>query len=182
MRRSTTRKLIVTLVFVAVAGCSKGPYRDLESRFRAKASFSSRPIAQKTIILVSPKHRGAFAYKNVVAIRLSSTGIEIRPTLGFMQTVQVPIGEIRGCSMKCFGGSTWDAVVLVGQPPTEIGIPNATELINWCWQNRVPMVTTKVHDDWLYKHMPLPDRAAFAAQFSSRARFDEQTRRTCMGY
>ena len=61
-------------------------------------------------------------------------------------------------------------------------IPSSTELLDWCWANKRPMFPAKVRRDWQYNGAALPQPGAFEEQLSSRDRYDEQKKQSCLGY
>ena len=171
---------------IATIGCGlapgSGPYGDLVSTFGSGPKLSSKPIPSRTIVLVSPHHRGAFNYRDIVDIRLSSKVIEFDPSFPMMRRVQIPIDKITGCSMTCFGSSNWDADLLIAETGTEISIEKSKEIFDWCWEHRIPMVSAKDENAWMYSHAKLPDKSSYAKQLSSYEEWEHQRKQACCGY
>jgi hypothetical protein len=173
---------VLLVLSAAVLGCTEGPYRDLTEAYRVETPSTVPPIKSQTVVFVSPKHRGAFNLQNVVDIRLSDTFLEIDPSIPTMSTVRIPTTEIFGCSKTCFGEGRWDVDVLVPRTQTEISIPQAQEVVEWCWANRLPMISAEHRRNWLYNGAGFPSRADYEGQLASRERFDTQARQSCLGY
>ena len=57
----------------------------------------------------------------------------------------------------------------------------AEEIIDWCWDERVPILPTGAETSWLYENGHLPDPRTMESQFSSRATFDQAVRQACLG-
>jgi len=134
------------------------------------------------MILFSPNHHGAYNYKNMISIGLDSQGITIKPAWPFMKEVQIPMSAIEGCSKTCFDRSRWDVDVLVAKPPVEVSFTNTPEVIEWCWANKLRVVSTSERTEWMYKSKPLLSKKHEADQIRTRVAYDEALRRACLGY
>lgn len=55
-------------------------------------------------------------------------------------------------------------------------------MVQWCWDNSIPMASGKEKRDWLYDKKSLPSRKSYEEQLSSREVYDKQVERSCMGY
>ncbi len=177
---------VVAIVVVALTGC-RGPYADLEENFSApsRQSASSPSIPINRIVLLSQKHKGAYSFGRVFEVRLLSTTIELTPVFPFslaMGVVSVPTESVGGCSRTCFGNGNWEANLIVPTASAQIDLPKSKETIDWCWANKIPMLSAKERDAWLYSSTLLPSRASFTEQLSSREKFDQQGEQSCLGY
>jgi hypothetical protein len=85
------------VIAAGVAGCSTGPYDDVETRF----------------------------------------------------ALQIPRRAVTFCSETCFGSSRWDANLLLAEAEVEISIPNSKEVIDWCWQPRIPIGSAEARRKWI---------------------------------
>jgi len=179
------RNLLTILAIICFVNCDavgSGPYKDLEVAFKANTPLESHPINPRTILLVSNKHKGAYTYRDMVDIRLSSDVIEFAPSFPTMERVQISASSVSGCGETCFGTADWYADILIGSTGAEISIPKSQELIDWCWNNRLPIIPEKDRSDWLYKHAQLPDKATYSEQFSSRKEYDYLVKQSCLGF
>lgn len=179
------RYILAVLAVVSLLNCGalgSGPYNDLEVSFKATKPLESDPIQARTILLVSNKHKGAYTYRDVVDIRLSSNTIEFAPSFPTMERVQISAEAVSGCGETCFGTSDWYADILIASTGTEISIPKSKELIDWCWNNRLPIIPEKDRSEWLYKHASLPDKTTYSSQFSSRKEYDHLVKQSCLGF
>jgi len=185
---------ILSGIFIAasLAACSGG-YGDLEQSFSvAKPAASTpsalapeKPIAVEKVILVSTKGGGADNFNNVLAIKLTANAVEIEPKLPlslWMNNLSIPAEAISGCSKTCFGTGVWDADILVERTGVELSFPSSDQIVEWCWANKIPMIPAKARRQWLYANASLPSRSEFSEQLSSRERFDQQARQSCLGY
>jgi hypothetical protein len=123
--------------------------------------------------------------RETMTIRLAPDGIEIEPTgvlaIG-MKRLQIPRSAVTLCSQTCFGPSRWDAHLLLAEPEIEISIPNSKEVIDWCWEQRVPIASGEARRNWMHNKVALPSPATLAHQFSSREVFDRAAKQACLGY
>jgi hypothetical protein len=164
---------------ILAVGCSRGPYADLERAFEAEKQKAAKSVRVAAVVLVSPRHKGADNYKNMMDVSLSDAGIAISPKSPFMKPVLIPVSAIVGCSKKCFGESQWDADIMIGSPPVEVSFESSVEMIEWCWKNRVPVISTQHRQDWMYRGKPLVQSRE---HLMSRGRYDEALRQRCLGY
>lgn len=179
------RNILKVLPIIFLLNCGafgSGPYNDLELAFKAGKPLEVDPIKARSISLVSNKHKGAYTYRDIVDIRLSSDVIEIAPSFPTMDRVQIPAAAVSGCGETCFGTSNWHVDILIERTGTEISIPKSRELIEWCWNNRLPIIPEKDRSDWLYKRTALPDKVSYSNQFSSREKYDQLLKQSCLGF
>jgi hypothetical protein len=104
--------------------------------------LTGAPIASRTVVLDGPEFVGATNYRDVVSIGLARGTIEIsgRGIAGMMLTpLRIPRADVRFCGKTCFGPSNWDADVMRERPAVKIRFRNAQEVIDWCWEERVPI-------------------------------------------
>ena len=167
------------LIVITLMGCD-GPYNDLEKDYPAKLNIEGKSIKSRTIVLTSRHHKGAYALRDVVSVRLSPEHIEMDVDLPRYKKVQIPIDSISGCGKSCFGSKIWDADILLGTKGIEISFKESSEIIEWCWETGLPMITGKDTRDWLYNGGVLPSREGY--QQVDREGYARQTRRRCQGY
>lgn len=175
-------RYVLWLTFVGLVSCGRSPYDDLEDAFRAPTRLRSKPIASRTMVLVSRRHRGAFNYRNNVNIRVSRDAVEIAPSLPWLDPITVPASSVTACSASSFGGADWDADLLIASVETEVSIHASSEIVGWCWQNRIPAASGEERRGWLYRGGSLPSRGAPRTGLSSRAAYDERIRQARLGY
>lgn len=164
---------------------SGGPYSELEVTFLARQPASAPSVSVDHVVMTSTKKTGAYSYSGVLAIKLLPGVLEIDPKFPFsagMKDVAIRTDQVAGCSKTCFGPEVWDANVLISTTGTEISFRNSQEIIDWCWTNKIPMISAKDKRQWLYSGANLPDRTQFSEQLSSRELYDQQSRQSCMGY
>jgi hypothetical protein len=178
---SHAKRLAAVLAAVALTACSSS-YSDLEKAFPATGESGAPALETKTITITSQNRRGAETYEGLVTIRLLDSGMELRNAAPFSDAVKIPMAEIAGCSMTCFGTSDQHVDVLVPKTGSDIMIPRSDALLEWCWTNRKPMFSSKSQREWMYKGIPLPKVEAMGAQPGSRAEYDEQTKQSCLGF
>ncbi|WP_143171825.1 hypothetical protein [Rhizobacter sp. OV335] len=179
-----TQSLAVALATTLVSACS-GPYADLEGSFKASQPASAPAVSVEQVVLVSTHEVGAHRYDDVLAVKLLPTAIAIEPSFPWsigMSPVSIAVDEVAGCSRSCFGDGVWDAELLVARTGTQISLRNSKELIEWCWSNRIPMISGNDRRQWLYKGASLPDRSEFSEQLASRKNYDAQAKQSCLGY
>jgi len=178
-------RFLIFALLPLLASC-EGPYIDLQSAFPSAAAASAPSLPPARLLLVSNKHKGAFTYgEGMVTVKLLPTGIEMIPAFPFSLAVSaifIPSARIDGCSRTCFGDGVWDANLLVAATGTEISLPRSQEVVEWCWDRKIPMIPAGDRRAWLYSGAKLPDRSKFSEQLASRQKFDYQARQSCLGF
>lgn len=172
---------VAMLSVLSLAACSPS-YKDLEKAFPSTTRSTSPPLKTRTIVLTSQKHRGAESYNDLVTIRLSSSSIELDNAAPFRSPVSVPVDEVTGCSMTCFGWEDQHVDLLIAKTGTDLMIPRSDALLEWCWSTRRPMVPGKSLREWQYQNVPLPGPEAYHEQLQSREAYDAQAKQSCLGY
>jgi hypothetical protein len=181
---SGVRALILATAVTLTTACH-GPYDDLEKSFKASQSTSASPVPVDRVVLTSNRYRGAYSYDKALTVQLSSSTVELKPAFPFsvaMKDIAIPADAISGCSKTCFGDGVWDADFLLSSAGTEISFRSSRQVVDWCWANKIPMISGKDRRQWLYSGASLPDRSKFSEQLSSRESYDKQAKMSCLGY
>ena len=171
---------IAGVMFLMLSG--DGPYRDLEVTFPAVTGADSGLVVSDRVVFASTKHRGSYNYDGV-RVTLSDDFVELNPQFPLnagLQRVQIPEAAIAGCSKTC--GGWWTADLLIESTGTEISLEESQSVLDWCWNNRIPMISGADRREWLYNGASLPGRESFAAQLGSREQYDRQATLACQGY
>lgn len=173
--------LLIAMSFIIV-GCGES-YSRLEKDFPEKVTAKGNPIASNTIVLLSNKDVGAFSLNEIVSIYLNSNSIIMHVDFPFSlihKPVSIPSNAIAGCEKTCFGKDNWQANILLAEQGISIGYKNAQEVIDWCWENHLPMITRKDSSPWLYSNGELPKRDGY--EQVSRQKYAKQAEMRCRGY
>lgn len=164
---------------------SSAEYRDLERTYGGKPAWSSPAQTSLQVGLSSNRRRASSStFNSTLEMRLTTEGIQLQPgrnAIG-MDIVTIPTTAVEACSMSCFGKLARSVNLLLPESGIQVDLLNSPEVINWCWQNRIPMATSAARRAWLYEGVSLPDKKSYAQQLSSRPAYDDQARQSCMGY
>jgi hypothetical protein len=173
-------KVTLLIVFL-LSGCSKS-YSDLESAFEVEKLTVSPSLEAHTITITSLQHKGAESYYDIATIYTHPNSIDIKIDAPFTKPISIPSNEIAGCSMTCFGTDDQHVDLLIPKTGSDVMIPSSKKLLDWCWDNKRPMLPSSARRDWQYNGIPLPSPKNFQAQLESRELFDKQTVQSCLGY
>jgi hypothetical protein len=165
---------------------SSAEYKELEQAFGGQSAWSSTAKPALQISLESNRHRPmSFSnFNSTLLLRLTDSGIQLQPaanTTG-MSVVTIPTSAVEACSMSCFNRQTRTTELLLTGAGIQLGVLNAPEVNDWCWNQHIPMATSASMSSWLYKGTPLPAKDSYTAQFESRAAYDHQASQSCVGY
>jgi len=176
------RPALIILFIVAGVACG-GSYDDLEKAFPAKSELKPRMVASRTIVLTGKYHSGAENLRGVANVGLTSGFVEIgadKPFALMYSKIQIPVDAITGCSKTCFGPSKWDADLLLNDVGIDIGIENSQDVLDWCWDNGLPLISSSARRAWMYEGKGLPSKTGYVRV--SKDEYTSQTRSACMGY
>lgn len=165
---------------------SSAEYKELEQAFGGQPAWPSVAKVALQVSLESNRHRPmSFSHFNsTLSLRLADSGIQLQPTANTagMGVVTIPTSAVEACSMSCFSRQARTTELLLTGQGIQLGVLNAPEVIDWCWNKHIPMATSAAMDSWLYKGTPLPAKDTYTTQFESRAAYDHQAHQSCMGY
>lgn len=102
------------------------------------------------------------------------------PTSAASFAFEVPANAIHSCS--CQRGDVTAFVLILDEAATQILVADAYELVEWCWLNELPMLTSNARRDWLYNGATLPGKEELAESMVSREAYDEIAEQACLGY
>ena len=174
--------ILFILLLSFLSGCAD-IYGDLETAYsNNEPPENSVKLENKTFSVSSKNRKGIETYRNIASISISSRGIALDPGVLFINSVFIPIEDIAGCAMTCFGTDDQRVDFLIPKTGTDLMVKSSEELLSWCWKNKKPMFSGKSKRAWLYKNEPLPPSSDFEEQFISREIFDKQKQRSCLGY
>ncbi|PRC92749.1 hypothetical protein [Solimicrobium silvestre] len=165
-------------------GAKQDPYGDLETAFKSTNYLQTKAISPTSVGFTSPDRKYS-KYKGTMDIRLSADAMELDPTFPSSisnKKIVVPMNRIAACSRTCSGDNTWSADILIDNPATEIAVTQSQEVLEWCWDNHIPMVSGKDRRAFVYTRTPVPERSRYTEQLSSKAIYMEQGRQSCLGY
>lgn len=174
--------IALIIVLVSCAPIVYGPiYTDLVNVYGDDGDLGSANIKAGTFSVTSNKHRGIEAFHGTVRVRASIGNLEIEPSRG-TKKVKIPAADIHFCAMTCFGVDDPWVDFLVPKTGSNISIKGRSELLDWCWNNRKPIVPGDAAGSWMYSGGELPSPQKFSNQLSDRKLFDEKAQRSCLGY
>lgn len=175
------KRIAAVLTALALTGCTES-YSDLESAFGVEKLQEAPRLNARTIVLTSQRHGGAESYRNIATIYVSDHSIGIEVAVPFTKSISIPVEEVAGCGMTCFGTDDQHVDLLIPKAGVDLMIARSEELLDWCWKNKRPMFPSSVRREWQYKLVTLPPASKYSEQLASRDLFDKQTKQSCLGY
>ena len=165
-----------------LSGCSD-IYQDIETAYgKNKDPKSSVNLETKTFSVSSKHRKGIETYRGIASISISSKGVALDAGAPFTDSVFIPIEDVAGCAMTCFGTDDQHVDLLIPKTGTDLMVQSSEALLSWCWKNKKPLFSGKSKRAWLYKNEQLPSSSDFEEQFNSREIFDKQKVQSCLGY
>ena len=120
-----------------------------------------------------------------VQISLSDEGLHIipkDPVQAKDQSIKIDNKFIHSCSARCFGKNIpWDAIFVISEPAYTLEVKDGVEFIEWCWKNRIPVLSRKHRSAWYYESTPLPVLDD-ESQFTSLEEYKKRINKVCAGY
>jgi hypothetical protein len=172
-------KFLVLLLSLLSFGCSKS-VSSLEETFGTDHPGTGTAAPVRSVSITGQTKRDFTVFETGSKLSLNAKTAIIE--LPGVKPLMIPTSKIAGCTMVCFGGAKWDVDLLIPATGSSIAFEHSKDLYEWCWNNRLPMVSGEASRNWLYLKTPLPDRESFASVVASRAAYDKQAKRACNGY
>ena len=177
---SRLRSVLLILIAAGLVGCS-GSYEDLEGAFGVEDGVTGDGVGMVEIVLVSTTHRGAYTLHPDVI--LTDSTVEIRPRFPlslFHRDLSLPASAISGCSMTCFGMDDKNADLLFEDQGVKVSFGAAPEMVDWCWQEGLPMLSGESVRGWQYSGRALPAKAEYSQV--DKEEYEQQANSACTGY
>ena len=76
--------------------------------------------------------------------------------------------------------NNWHSDLLIGQEGIEISFVKSNQIIEWCWENKLPVISGKVKRSWMYKKNKLPSKDGY--EQVSKEKYYSQMKSACNGY
>lgn len=175
--------LLAPLAFAALLPACNDPYNDLEASFKTEHTTSVAGTHVTNVRLTSTS-KPSEVIKEGLSITLLPASIEIDPEFPYtvaLKPLAIRADQIAGCSMTCSGDGSY-ADLLISSTGTEISFRKMAAVIDWCWDNKIPIISSKDRREWLYAAGTLPNRSKFLEQLSSRGLYLYQAQQSCLGY
>jgi len=173
-------KIITVLVFSCLLGACGGPFEQIAERYPARSPFPAE-MQSKNILFTDGQPGSIRTVDLRIAFDEEAVHIGSNPILGIGGTrATIPMEAITGCSMTCFGNTRRDTNLLLGELGLKISMTESPEVIEWCWESSLPMISGKDEREWLYASGQLPSKAGYLQV--DREEYRRQTRRSCQGY
>ena len=97
-------------------------------------------------------------------------------------TIKLSSKDIHSCSASCSSREfPWRAKFIIENPEYIIEIDDGYEYTKWCWENRIPILSSSAESDWYYKGESLPVLND-DSQFSSYEEYKKRLNKVCAGY
>jgi len=165
---------------------SSAEYKELEQAFGGQPAWPSTAKVALQVSLESNRHRPmSFSeFHSTLLLRLTEAGIQLQPAsdAAGMGVVTIPTSAVEACSMSCFSKQSRTTELLLTGQGIQLGVLNAPEVSDWCWNQHIPMATSTAMRAWLYKGTSLPAKDSYTTQFESRAAYDHQAGQSCVGF
>ncbi|MCW8931880.1 MAG: hypothetical protein OQL19_16810 [Gammaproteobacteria bacterium] len=179
LNKTVMKNISFCFLISFLIGCSE-PYDDLEKDFFAKSKIEGKIIKSKSITLTSTYNQDVYDFRDNSTVKLSPQFVEIDINIPTYEKVQIPHEKISGCGMTCFDSNTWYSDILLGSKGIEISFYKSNEIIDWCWEAGLPMITGKDKRNWMYNGDSLPNSEGYIQV--DREEYKRQTIRRCQGY
>ena len=178
------RNTILILSALLLASCSEHhSYDYLPQQYPVTAGDKLR-IQNGGVTLTRPlRNEDSLWLPDYFSVSVSKTSVTFEPAdprSAQLLAFEVPANAIHSCSYQCGSGN--DFVLILEAANTQIRIEDAYELIEWCWFNQLPMLSSNARRDWLHNGAALPSEETLAKSLVNREAYDEKAKRACQGY
>jgi hypothetical protein len=175
--------LIFPFTFFLMSFQEGQSYEYLSSEFPFSEGPSLRLDAGEVSISQPLRAHGTIRLENALTVSLTERTVKFEPkTMSSVlySAFEVPASAVHSCSRQCGIGKEY--ILILEGAATQLRIDDVPELMDWCWNNQIPMLSSNARRDWLYNGAGLPTADQLAAAMVSREAYDEKARRACQGY
>lgn len=130
--------------------------------------------------IIAPRHTRYF--RKTMSVFISDDSIVFKPSFSFSfeNPFEIPFTAIHSCNKQC-GGST-DYNLIFDNLGLVIEIENAPQILEWCWRNKIPVLSSGSRREWIYKGIDLPTKADLSDSLVSHEIYKQHLKRACQGY
>jgi hypothetical protein len=179
--------MLLLIIFTVLLGAYlKGSsYRYLADKFPVSGEFLNEHESLVPSMSITRQQRvfGATSLREIMNLHISDTKVTLQPKVPysfFYRAFELQAKDIHSCSKQC-GGAT-EYIIIVAKPGVEISMEGVPELMEWCWQNRLPMLSSRMRIKWLYTGEELPSKQAMIDKLTTHEDYLYQTKQSCLGY
>ena len=159
-------------------------YRYLADKFPVSGELSENEFPVPFMSITRQQRVfGTTSLREIMNLHISDTKVTLQPKAPyslFYGAFELQARDIHSCSKQC-GGVT-DYVIILDEPGVEIRMEGVPQLMEWCWQNRLPMLSSSMRRKWLYSGEELPRKQVMIDQLTTHEDYLFQTRQSCLGY
>lgn len=130
------------------------------------------------------QHMGFIFFRDGLSYSLSKSHIRIErnfPRNIFYKKVTLNKNTIIGCSQSSYGKKDISSVLVIKKINAVISIRHSPEIIEWCWKNRIPVLSNKEVREWEYNAKPLPAKSELDKRLSKPI-YDEYMNKAWKGF
>jgi hypothetical protein len=146
------RMVIPVVAGLAVSACT-GPLGDLADRHATTQPAPSSLQVGERVVLLSPRHRGAFTFSGGVAQAFAESGVflEVGPSW-FERRLWIPAASISGCSRTQWSKKRWETNLWVEDAQVLIRFPDSDgRVLQWCTEHSITVFDRATQSKWLHE-------------------------------
>ena len=172
-------KILALLLLTACAGCSKAQ-SDLEAAFATQQPPSGKKADVRSMSITGLEKGDFTTFWDGHQVHLTADSMQV--DLPGRKALLLPAAQVHGCTMVCFGGEKWNVDLLVPMTGVSLSFEHSKDVYEWCWRNKLPMISGAATRDWLYLGKPLPPKQDLSESLASRDAYDKRAKAACNGY
>jgi hypothetical protein len=175
--------LIFPFTFFLMSFQDGQSYEYLSLEFPISEGSSQTLDAGEVSITQPLRTHGAIRLEKVLTVSLTERTVKFEPTTissVLYSAFEVPTSAVHSCSRQCGIGKEY--ILILEGAETQLTIDDVPELMDWCWNNQIPMLSSNARRDWLYNGASLPTADQLAAAMVSREAYNDKAKRACQGY
>jgi hypothetical protein len=159
-------------------------YLILEKSFGGKPAWKTPAHPVLRVQLGTNADRESSAYQSSLQLRITPKAIQLEPgpAAAGLDIVNIPAEAVGACGGSSYGARSRSVHLLIPREGVEIELLRERDMVDWCFDNRLPMLSGEQRENWRYNRAPLPPKEGFSAQFVSRDAYHEAAIRAFNGY
>lgn len=174
---------LVVVIGITVSYLKSNEYNRLFESVSKKTDEDFHKIKGNRLDISRQQHMGFLFFRDGLNYSLSKSFIRIErnfPRNILYKKVNLSKSSILGCSQSSFGKSDISSVLVIKKINAVMSIRHSPEIIEWCWKNRIPVLSNKEVREWQYNAKPLPAKSELDKRLSKPI-YDEYMNKACKG-
>lgn len=182
-------KLVITIfaIIIVVSFDEYCDYKNYQKYFQTypKSEVNFQKFEDKLTHIYPKNNTYASTRRYYPDISLSNQYLRLKfgGVSGFLKgNIDIPSSAVLGCSPTLDNRGNAETFIVLKQNELGLNIQGIPSLKDWCFNNHLPLFTSKEINDWRYSKKPLPNPSSIQERVSSKTEYEAVLKQANMCY